>query len=617
MRIQPRDELLRIWKAAAQLSYNKAGGWQNHVGRREPNSISDAEQLLCFMLPATQLPVFRLERPDETHVDVLDSLRGFGGASEIPRVLVEATIAYLERYSDEDGTPQFAGGGAFDQPFEEGAVATRDQLDFDVVESFAVSIQLALAALGFGQVLREATPNSPDLHQRLARMKELASLRLSAAMVGLLRSFVINVFDVTDSYGQELLRTVGQGQDQAVILGRLKNELREVAARLSGLDIGNLPPKGLTDREKLFECGWTWGVAKGAPHIAIGGNVGVQREGYALVAPFLYFTVVALDGIEELDTDRTRLLNLLSTEQLDLANALRVRWELTQQYWATIATFGGRRWPLEDIPWRATDGQETDLFSLLVTSISARDLAVKRGTDVDLDRLGQILEELSNRGRVQRRPVGDDPSVGMHHPGVRVVLNGSETAGQGTLTWYSTDFAALLLKRTMAVAALVREVHTRSRLLRLADAIWVHIQRRRISGSHVIGQSLWDQPSQVFPSVEEYEQLSWHHTLRVIEALVITARMFDGPPLRSAGLYTLAEELLAEAEHMLDNEQLHQPRTRPASAREAISRLNADLERARAVLAQRPGSAIARTARALVDLDILAASRDAIDGRTD
>ena len=68
----------------------------------------------------------------------------------------------------------------------------------------------------------------------------------------------------------------------------------------------------------------------------------LQREGHALDAPYLYFTVVALDGIADLFSARTRLLGLLDEEQQRLARALQIRWELTQAYWAAIASFGFR-----------------------------------------------------------------------------------------------------------------------------------------------------------------------------------------------------------------------------------------------------------------------------------
>ncbi len=58
--------------------------------------------------------------------------------------------------------------------------------------------------------------------------------------------------------------------------------------------------------------------------------------------PYLYFTVVALDGIQDLFSERTRILGLLDEEQQRLARALQLRLDLTRQFWAKIATFGRR-----------------------------------------------------------------------------------------------------------------------------------------------------------------------------------------------------------------------------------------------------------------------------------
>jgi hypothetical protein len=83
--------------------------------------------------------------------------------------------------------------------------------------------------------------------------------------------------------------------------------------------------------------------------------------------PYLYFTVVALDGIQGLFLDRTLTVGLLNVERQKLAEALCLRWELTQQYWSGIARFGGDRWPLQDIPWRTTE-QELESDCVIIRS---------------------------------------------------------------------------------------------------------------------------------------------------------------------------------------------------------------------------------------------------------
>lgn len=82
MRIKPRQQLLEIWEAvAAQGQHGRL--WQGSEGAYR-NSVSDAEQLLCLLYPATEVPALRLEVPDQTAEDVLAALRRIGDAVEIP-----------------------------------------------------------------------------------------------------------------------------------------------------------------------------------------------------------------------------------------------------------------------------------------------------------------------------------------------------------------------------------------------------------------------------------------------------------------------------------------------------------------------------------------------------
>ena len=153
MRIQPRQQLLDVWRATARASYSPESILWHWGGRERANSISDAEQLLCLMLPATEIRRFRLDRPNETDDEVVRALRHLGDAMDIPQLLLKVTIEYLERYSRPDGSPDFSGGSYFTagDPDEK---PTEEQLDLDVVESYASSITLMLSALGFARVFR-------------------------------------------------------------------------------------------------------------------------------------------------------------------------------------------------------------------------------------------------------------------------------------------------------------------------------------------------------------------------------------------------------------------------------------------------------------------------------
>jgi hypothetical protein len=606
VKIQPRQRLLEIWRATARTSYPPDKHEWIWGGRGLANSVSDAEQLLCIMLPATDIPRFRLDRPNETDEDVASALTDLGSPLQVPRLLVRVAVDFMERYTDETGRPVFSGGSYFTAADPE-AEATGEQLSLDVVESFATSITLTLSALGFARIFRNELTR-PDLRAEVDRLEQLASQRLSAAMVGLLRSFSVNVFDIESAYGTALLGTVNQSnQPLRQAAETLRHALRDTAAGLRDLNIGIERISDLDQPGRLFECGWSWGVTVGAPPVDTNGPVGQQPEGYADDLPYLYFTVVALDAISDLFSDRTRLLGLLDDDQQKLSSALRVRWDLTQRYWATLASFGEGRWPLEDIPWRTTDGEESDFFSLLVTSIAARDLAERRDTDADLARLGNVLTELANRGRLTRRPTTNDPAIALHHPGVIGVLGGTERMGP-RLTWVAPDFAPLLLKRTLRIASLINDIELRGVMLSLADEVWDHLSLRRIKDGQA--QDLWDQPADVFPTVTlRSEQPVWHMTLRVVESLVAAATIADSHPLRSDVLSTFSKELLAEAEHLFDQELLAGATEAGRSMREKLETVRHRLQRSRDITTDRPGSATSLLLSVLRDLDDLAAAR--------
>src|SRR6266536_194697 len=197
MKVQPRQQILEMWEATARSSFHE-GKWA-WGGRDEANSISDAEQLLCLMLPAAELPAFRLDSPDETAEDVLDALLLLGDAVETPKLLVRVITDYLRNYTDESGAPTFAGGSYFqcDEPAND---MTAEQRRLDVVDSFSMSVTLMLATLGFVKVFRGSVRRA-ELRQEVDELEALASARLSAAMVGLLRSFTVSVFDPNSGPG--------------------------------------------------------------------------------------------------------------------------------------------------------------------------------------------------------------------------------------------------------------------------------------------------------------------------------------------------------------------------------------------------------------------------------
>lgn len=609
MRIQPRQQLLEIWQALARHSAVE-GEWQWE--RPENRScVADAEQLLCVLYPATEVPAFRLDDPDTTDREVLAALERLGGRSEIPARLLTALAEFMDDHRDEDGVPGFAGGHYFSAA-EPGDTLTDEQRALGVVDAYSMSITLGLATLGFLKVYT-AKQRRPEIMALAEELRESTSQRLSAAMVSLLRSFTVNVFDAESTQGTALSNLITQGRpSDRALMTRFQQRLRPLRAtirdRLSlGLDVAGV----LDDDNQLFECGWSWGLVHDAPPVETTEEVGKQPKGVAPPSPHLYFTVVALDGIADLFSERTLTLGLLNFEQQRLAEALRLRWEITQQYWSVVARFGEARWPLEDIPWRTSGTpSESEFFSLSVAAIVVQDLVRRRATDDDLARTVAVMERLAERGRVSSRALDGDRAIALHNPGVQIPLVGSEQLGP-TMQWTLADFSAQLLKRTIQLCNLTRNIPSHDRLVLLAELILDHLWARRIPDGR--GVKLWDHVHATYPNTppKPGERLMWSVTERVVESMVQARILFEAPPIRSTELTHLAGELLSEAGHLFGHELMEPGSSVDSSRSMALKGVEVKLRRAREILDEQPGTACALTLQVLLDLDKLAVGRRA------
>lgn len=613
MQIKPRQHLLDIWQAIARHSF-VGGEWEWGDWGKE-SSVADAERLLCLLYPATEIPAFRLDDPDTTQDDVQQVLKRAGGRLEIPASLVTAAAEFMRTHTGDDKRPTFAGGyyfGSADKTKE----LTEEQRQLGVVDSFSMSITLCLATLGFLKVYETRTRRS-DIRETIAELRQETSNRLTAAMVSLLRSFTVNVFDIDASQGRTLCELLGQGRlSQRQVLNKFQNRFRPLrAAIVESVSLGIDVEEGLKDENQLFECGWAWSLVKDAPEIETSDPIGPQPEGVANPVPYLYFTVVALDGIQDLFSDRTLTLGLLNLEQQKLAEALRLRWELTQQYWSRIARFDDDRWPLEDIPWRTTGQKlESEYFSLSVAAILVHDLMRRRATDDDLTRTVGIMERLAERGRITSRMTRDDPMVqSLHNVGVALPLQGSERLGP-PMTWSMTDFSAQLLKRTVQLCTLSRSLASHDRLLRLSEDIFDHMWQRRIREGEGVG--LWDNIHAAYPQAEILKRrvpVSWSITERVTEVMVQAYEMYRQPPIRSLELTELARALLSESAHLLGNEQMEPAPKDDGRHGMQLRNIEVKLRRARSLVDEQPGTAYALTLDVLGQLDSLARAREAAD----
>jgi hypothetical protein len=581
-------------------------------GRGGSNSISDAEQLLCLLYPATEIDAFALESPDDIADDVRAALEPLGEDAQIGAKIVAVLEDFIARHSNEKGDPVF-GGGSYLRTSSD-AVVSDEQRALEVVDSYSMSLTLCLAALrflrGFQRHLRgQSRKPYRALSDRIDVLDQRIGVRLTAAMTGLVRSFVVNTVPRRSSPGRSIVRMLNQDGDRDdVVADGITRRLIPVRRRLrDDVTLGQTPDTALEDETQLFECGWGWGIIDGASAVDILDMPIAHQKGYADGRPYLYFTVVALDGITDLTAQRNR--DLLDTDQRRLAEALLTRGDLTQRYWSTAARYGTRRWPLEDIPWRTSDGAESDYYSLIVSAVLMQDLVTRQATDEDLTRAVAVFEELARRGRITTRVTFDDPAVKMHSPGVTLTLDGSEKAGGGIrLEWVVYDFAAVLLKRALQAARLSQNVAARDRLMALAERIMDHLDLRTVRKGRYTG--LWDDPTRAFDlQSPEIPDASWYMTERVMECLLVADGTFRQPPLRTAAMVDRTLELLNEADHLLNQEMLDVSDEDASAHSDALKQIERRLTRARGLVPERPGTAFSLTTEALIQLDQLTFAR--------
>ncbi|MFI7001142.1 SCO2524 family protein [Nocardia sp. NPDC050175] len=624
MRIQPRRQILNVWSSLLAACYHDdTWVWG---GRDGSNSISDAEQLLCLLYPATQIDSFSLHNPDRIADDVRTTLKPLGRERRIGLKIVEVMDEYLRRY-ERDDQPIFSGGSYLRAT--EGIEANERQRAVDVVDSYSMSLTVCLAGLQYLRALQDSIGSGDQ--QRLERLikpvQARLNKRLTAAMVGLVRSFVVQSVDPETDTGAAMLSMFNQtGAENDAIVASLAKRLERVRGRLlRDVTLNKTPQADLASPALMFECGWSWGVVEGAEVIDFIDVPIAKSEGFAVGRPYLYFTITALDGINDLTQPRTRELDLLDADQRRLADALQLRWDLAQRYWSAMARFGEGDWPLEDIPWRTSDGEESDYFSLCVSGLLIQDLIAREADDDDLTRATRIFDELARRGRITRRLTENDPARRLHVPGVLLRLNGTEAIDDGPLLyWAVSDYAPMLLKRTLQAAQLSRTLSTRRQLLELAQSTMDHLELRAFQ--RIPAKGLWDDALRVFvepsptgevvpPASDGPQEPSWYFTERIIECLVVAESSYQNPPFRSPTSLTRALELLDEADHLLNQKFLELSERDNTPNRRALENIEKNLVRASRLVDERPATAFSLCVDALRELDGLeVAGLDAMRG---
>lgn len=610
LKTNPRQRLLDLWTAYARFCYGEEK-WR--WGGRDPSSsINDAEQLLILLYPSTEIESLALDRPDSIRDDVLEALKLLGDERDIPRMLLRQITEYLDRYTDDAGNPIFSSNSYLSAASADETV-TPEQSEYEVLDAYSMALTFCLAAKGFARSFQRQLTRK-DMVDEIDAVCARLDRRLDASMVGLLRSFCVSVMATGSVAEQALVRAINQGRNS----GRSGNNalltrLAPIRAKLRDLTFGLRSVEDELEAGKFFECGWTWSVTSGAPEVGIGSAAAVkQSKGLAEARPSLYFTVQALDGLIDLFSERTNRLGLLTEQQQAMREALQLRWGLTLEYWSAIALFGDTRLPVEDIPWATTDDQVSEYFSLLAMALVVQQVSNSREPAQEqlLLRLTVIAEELTQRARISRRALNaHDGAVGLHKPGLRIPMPGSEKGGPA-LVWNVVDFAPQLGKTALRAAMNSANWRTRTRLLAVLDEIGEHVQHRRLTAG------LWDNLAGAYPFETSDSDLPvWGFTERVMEMLVSAFLFAESPVAQDNGLVDAARAVVAEADHLLSQEQLTAPSDPRSPTQERLREAGLRLARAESLVAQRPGTARAIVAQVLRDLDELAAARQDADRR--
>jgi hypothetical protein len=550
----PHREILEFWRAVARFSFKD--GTYVIGGPAHSNSIDDARQLLCILWPATQLARYRLDDPELTGDEVLEPLKSIGDSRTVPQRLIRALAAYMLRYRNADGFPTF----------ENGEDAT---VGHDCVESFAASVQLCLATLGFVRVFRPSIVE-PGMLAEADQLKRLADIRLSTAMVGLLRSFAVTAFDDDSAEGHALYQLIAQQHRQPeAVLAEYRLGIAEVRARvLNDIVVGSVLPGG-ADRMTYVSCGWAWGVIRGAPAIetSVGGIR--QAEGIAAPQPDPYLTWVASEAVRELLSTRTRLLDLLGDEQSRLALALQLRFELSRSYWSHLATFGAHRWPLEQLPWPVDNA---DYTSVVVAGLVLHNVAATRGnTDLAYALLFRVLGRLATRHAIVRPPRADDSPPAVLSDDHRFRLSFADPDRVG---WHpAPDLSAQLFAVLLDAAAMTDSEQLRREFIDLAELVWDHLPAGMPTAN-------------------------WRNAHRLISGLVNATDLMNGGAGRFRPALSFVHQLLADAATTFES----LPDNVTAATRDDIA---ARLQRAELMVDQHPARAAALLYRVLEELDEL------------
>lgn len=648
MAINPVAAIRNIWAVWREDFINAPvdARWRDSRNDQsdKPNCVLDSEIILTMLYPECVVDGLELRATEFEPKEAYRALAHSSVASPGPvleqlgRMLVE----YFQRHSiggDEAGTstPTFRCETYVDAPSE----APGDVLDLEdaataltVTDAFAFSLTVSLYAKFTASRLLRSLQGANASAANLEVWQEViayADKRLTAAMQGLLSSFAFKTFSAKEDFAEATgwpWPGDGTGARGAVAENSL-HRLEGVTSALRAL--GFRPP---TDSAIAFECGWGWAPLPDA-EILGGGHAAAQRaeagddvgEEKALRnavirsveafkyrsenAPYLYFTINALDSIEDLGWELIDRNEVLTRDQLALASRLKRLAAITREYWLAVAmapsdNLGAGLWRLETLPFHTTDGVPSLYHNLYLARIVSIPGLL---TENDVERMINFASRLSEAGRITTRPTLDrrpnakgtthDPVLKqLHSPGTRIVLDGIEkgkksgSSRRSYCSYLVYDFSPQVLKLCGQLLEVAESPEMRSRLDRLIEAVWNHLDTRRAKSSSFDGW-MWDDLTQLKDWERAHGGLkrfdgqrvsSWYLTERTVEALASVARGERAELRPSPDIFRVASAIESEFLSAL----VHVRNRNIAKAAE----IERDMARAQSYLYTRPALAL-------------------------
>lgn len=659
MAINPVASILSVWRAwRSEFLDAQADGdpWRDlrNDTSDKPNCVLDSEIVLTMLYPQCVVDGLTLKATEFEPRAAYASLTADGGGSPGPVLqrLAEALLAYFRRHSTpaenpEEAIPTFRCETYLDPPHDDNGeplpLALEDaDRTITVVDAFAFSLTVSLyAKYTASRLLRALQGANASLGQAEVWQEVIAyaDKRLTAAMQGLLASFAFKAFDSKEAFSEATgWPWPGDSGDseRSALRAASRARLDDVASALRAL--GFRPPN---DTAIAFECGWAWapladneilggGKASNQRTGATDEDAGDERAFRAAVlksveplkyrsenAPYLYFTINALDSVEDLGWELIDRNEILTKDQLMLASRLKRLANLTREYWLAIAMapsdgLGAGLWRLETLPFHTTDGVPSLYHNLyLARIVSTHDLL----TDNDVERLISFASRLSEAGRITTRPVIDrrsqlkqsthDPVLKeLHHPGTRITLDGVEktkkagSARKSYCSYLLYDFSPQVLKLCGQLLEVAESPEMRSRLDRLIESVWNHLNSRRARNAAFEGL-MWDDPGRLKdwtrahgglapveapPRARGGQVVSWYITERVVEALASVARGERAELRPSPDVLRVASAIESEFLSALVHVRNRSPET--------ASKVEAAMQRAQGHLYTRPALAL-------------------------